>query len=170
MKLNAKGEKLRNIWQQNYFKENNKLGGDSANSNFVEGWSIIDNKEYVKTLTDFCGLMLYGYDDDDCLWIADEWIEMYGENSVIFTDCNGKSYTCIEVKTELLNYFDNMGIYNEDYLKKNIYANENFIDDEEKMVDFYELSKEEFLFSYSYLTEEEYDNTAKLVAERMNNK
>jgi hypothetical protein len=39
----------------------------------------------------------------------------------------------------------------------------NFLDDEEKMRDFYELTKEEFLFSYSYLTEEEYDNTAKLV-------
>ena len=42
------------------------------------------------------------------------------------------------------------------------YSNENFINDEEKMRDFYELTKEEFLFSYSYLTEEEYDNTAKL--------
>jgi hypothetical protein len=49
---------------------------------------------------------------------------------------------------------------------KNIYATANFIDDEEKMRDFYELTKEEFLFSYSYLTEEEYDNTAKLVAEK----
>jgi hypothetical protein len=46
---------------------------------------------------------------------------------------------------------------------KNIYANANFIYDEEKMRDFHELTKEEFLFSYSYLTEEEYDNTAKLV-------
>lgn len=49
---------------------------------------------------------------------------------------------------------------------KNIYANANFIDDEEKMADFYELTKEEFLMSYSYLTEEEYDNTAKLVCDK----
>lgn len=35
----------------------------------------------------------------------------------------------------------------------------SFIDDEEKMRDFRELSKEEFLASYSYLTEEEYDMT-----------
>lgn len=48
----------------------------------------------------------------------------------------------------------------------NIYANANFIDDKEKMRDFYELTKEEFLLSYSYLTEEEYDNTAKLVDEK----
>ena len=35
----------------------------------------------------------------------------------------------------------------------------HFADDEEKMVDFRILTKEEFLFSYSYLTEEEYDMT-----------
>lgn len=46
---------------------------------------------------------------------------------------------------------------------ENIFAIANFVDDEEKMVDFYELTKEEFLLSYSYLTEEEYDNTAKIV-------
>ena len=42
----------------------------------------------------------------------------------------------------------------------------SFINDEEKMRDFKELSKEEFLESYSYLTEEEYDLTAKDVAKR----
>ena len=35
----------------------------------------------------------------------------------------------------------------------------DFLDDEEKMVDFVFLTKEEFLASYSYLTEEEYDAT-----------
>lgn len=42
----------------------------------------------------------------------------------------------------------------------------DFLDDEEKMIDFEILPKEEFLFSYSYLTEEEYN----LTSERMNNK
>ena len=37
--------------------------------------------------------------------------------------------------------------------------NGNFIHDEEKMEDFYNLTKKEFLASYSYLSEEEYDNT-----------
>ena len=36
-----------------------------------------------------------------------------------------------------------------------------FTDDEEKMRDFYILSKQEFLQSYSYLTELEYDLTVK---------
>ena len=38
----------------------------------------------------------------------------------------------------------------------------NFIDDAEKMRDFKMLSKKEFLESYSYLTEAEYDNTMKI--------
>ena len=37
--------------------------------------------------------------------------------------------------------------------------NTSFIDDEEKMLDFFILTKEEFLNSYSYLTEEEYEAT-----------
>lgn len=41
--------------------------------------------------------------------------------------------------------------------------NTPFTDDEEKMKDFYILSKDEFLTSYSYLTEEEYDATYKEV-------
>ena len=35
----------------------------------------------------------------------------------------------------------------------------DFIDDEEKMYDFDRISKEDFLFSYSYLTELEYNLT-----------
>ena len=35
----------------------------------------------------------------------------------------------------------------------------NFIDDREKMWDFFAISKDEFLMSYSYLTEEEYEAT-----------
>ena len=35
----------------------------------------------------------------------------------------------------------------------------SFIDDKEKMIDFIHLSKADFLASYSYLTEEEYNLT-----------
>lgn len=37
----------------------------------------------------------------------------------------------------------------------------NFLTDMEKMRDFCELSESEFLYMYSYLTEEEYNNTMK---------
>jgi len=42
--------------------------------------------------------------------------------------------------------------------------NLNFYDDAEKMADFRKISKEEFLKSYSYLTELEYKLTALEVA------
>ena len=35
----------------------------------------------------------------------------------------------------------------------------NFIDDKEKMRDFFTISKDEFLLSYSYLTEQDYEDT-----------
>ena len=41
----------------------------------------------------------------------------------------------------------------------NEFKNADFIDDKEKMRDFTQLTKEEFLSSYSYLTEDEYNNT-----------
>ena len=40
-----------------------------------------------------------------------------------------------------------------------------FVGDKEKMMDFVELTKKEFLASYSYLTEEEYDATRRIVDE-----
>ncbi len=43
----------------------------------------------------------------------------------------------------------------------------HFADDEEKMVDFFQLTKEEFLNSYSYLNEKDYIETAKEVAKRI---
>ena len=44
----------------------------------------------------------------------------------------------------------------------------NFINDEEKMMDYWDLTKEQFLFSYSYLTEEEYEATREIVDDRDN--
>lgn len=42
----------------------------------------------------------------------------------------------------------------------------NFINDLEKLLDMKEMTKEDFLASYSYLTEEEYDNTLLRVKDR----
>lgn len=39
----------------------------------------------------------------------------------------------------------------------------NFINDEEKMNDFFDNTKEDFLKLYSYLTEQEYNNTEVIV-------
>ena len=100
MKLNKKGKELFDVWEQNYFKENDKRGGNSANGDFVEGWSIIDNDNYVKTLTDECGLLILGY-DDGAIATVDEWIEEGCEGEV------GKlGFTYTDVRNELLNYFE----------------------------------------------------------------
>ena len=56
-------------------------------------------------------------------------------------------------------------------LKEQIRAvkfNGSFIDDQEKMIDFFTISKEEFLNFYSYLTIEEYEATARDVLDRSN--
>lgn len=45
---------------------------------------------------------------------------------------------------------------------KTIYERANFINDMDKMDDFLALTKSEFLSCYSYLTEEEYDNTRRI--------
>ena len=99
MKINEHGKELYDIWYQNYCKENDNLGGNSANGDFVEGWSIIDNTDYIKTLTDVCGLLIFGY-DNEAIDVISEWIEIYGGM--------GKAYgfTYEEIKTELLKYFE----------------------------------------------------------------
>lgn len=99
MRLNKDGEKLREIWEDNFYRENDRLGGNSADGDFVDGWIIIDNDEYVKTLTDECGLLIYGYDDP--LQVVDEWIRDFGKDDVVI---NG--YTLEDVRNELLKYFD----------------------------------------------------------------
>lgn len=43
----------------------------------------------------------------------------------------------------------------------------HFADDKEKMIDFNNLTKEEFLSSYSYLTEEEYNDTVEYLSKTM---
>ena len=56
------------------------------------------------------------------------------------------------------------GLYCDGILSGKKYYSD-FMDDGDKMVDFFKLSKEEFLKSYSYLKEEEYDATLKKVKE-----
>lgn len=45
----------------------------------------------------------------------------------------------------------------------------NFIDDKEKMHDLLWLTREQFLKTYSYITEEEYNNTLDLMWEQLGN-
>jgi hypothetical protein len=51
---------------------------------------------------------------------------------------------------------------------KQISIEETFADDDEKMKDFFLIPKSSFLFSYSYLTENEYDITKDYVLQQIN--
>lgn len=102
MKLNAKGKELYDIWERNYCEENDRLGGNSAKGDYIEGWCIIDNDDYVKTLTDECGLLIFGY-CDDAMYVVEEWMEN--------CNCSGEDicaydFTFTEVLDELKKYFE----------------------------------------------------------------
>lgn len=98
VKLNDLGKELYDIWWKNYKKENDNLGGNSAKGDYIEGWYIIDNDNYIKTITDECGLLLFAY-DENVFDILDEWAEDWNETDKI---CGG--FTIPEVKEELLKY------------------------------------------------------------------
>ena len=100
VKLNHLGNKLYDVWWRNYCRENDSLGGNSAKGDFVEGWCIIDNYDYIKTIEDECGLLLFAY-DEDVFYVLDEWAKDYAETEKI---CGG--FTIQEVKRELLKYVE----------------------------------------------------------------
>ena len=100
MKLNEKGWALHDIWWQNYCKENDRLGGNSAEGDFVDGWCIIDNFDYINNITDECGLLIFAY-DDDAYYRVEEWIKNDGDCEV-----GNLGFTYTDVKSELLKYFE----------------------------------------------------------------
>lgn len=68
-----------------------------------------------------------------------------------------------EMMVSCLNY-----AFGLDKVIENVRFVSDFYDDEDKMIDFFNLSKSEFLKSYSYLTEAEYDATMVVVNEKLN--
>ena len=105
MKMNRKGWNAFDRWHAIYYAENDRLGGDSANGDLVEGWCIIDNYAFIKTLTDECELLVFGYDDCAVDHI-DDYIDIYGENDIYFIDPDGNKYTAKEVRQKLLEYYE----------------------------------------------------------------
>jgi hypothetical protein len=100
MKLNENGQKLWDIWDKKYCNENDRLGGNSKEGNYIEGWSIIDTWDFIHDITDECGLLIYGY-DDDAIWTVAEWIDD-GDT----WDGSRINATYYDVIRELLQYFD----------------------------------------------------------------
>ncbi len=80
------------------------------------------------------------------------------ENCALRSD-DTKSLEACEVIKQFVSHLPNSFENDETPNMQKIGEYTDFYDDEEKMKDFQELSKKEFLASYSYLVEEEYNLT-----------
>lgn len=130
-------------------------------------------EDYVKIYLDAlerikAELIAEGVDVSDGTAITYEFEDTANANEVVgYYVCNEKD----NARKQWRENIDGLDLTDQDKLVdlilKGLYPDDfkdgNFINDEEKMNDFFELSKSEFLESYSYLTEEEYDNTRELV-------
>ena len=105
-KLNAKGWELYKEWERIYEDELHRLQDEMHDPDFVEGWCIIDDYRFVKTVEDQVGLLVFGYDEGVGAYF-DFWTEHGGENEICFTDINGKDYTFAEVEKLVVPYYEN---------------------------------------------------------------
>jgi len=148
MKLNKKGQAAYDRMERYYNRERAWLDAHPEDPLHDElGWSIIDNDDYVRDFEDECALLVFGY-DDYALFHLEEYANMYGNG---WDEEYAFGHTTKEYYDEVYTYFEKEMC--------------GFLTDDEKMHDFFRISKEEFLFSYSYLTEEEYDMTVAEIKE-----
>ena len=116
----------------------------------IKGIKFIFVNSYSDPLIEYKGIRFSSYLVEDTMWARyteegnsdvnnfDNY--MFSHTDEVYELCNLAIASIISIKRKM-----------------------SFIDDKEKMFDFKKLSKEDFLFSYSYLTEEEYDATKFLV-------
>lgn len=97
VKFNSKGWEMYNKWENIYRTELDRLMKED--SNCETGWCIIEGDDFVKTLDDVVGLMIFGY-DDNALGIIDEWIEEYGK------DDSAYGFNLVDIQKELEKYFE----------------------------------------------------------------
>lgn len=105
MKLNKKGEKLYNKWQNIYVEELTKQREQRGDPEWFEGWCIIDDYDHIQTLEDEVGLLVFGY--DGCLEnYFEQWREHYENDECFFRDAFGKGYTLAEVEQACMPFYD----------------------------------------------------------------
>lgn len=103
-KLNKAGRKLFNEWDRKYRAELARLQKELNDPEYTEGWCIIDNYDYVKTVSDEVGLLVFGY-DDNLMAMFDEWREMFTDDYVFLIDEYGVGYKIGEVEELARKYF-----------------------------------------------------------------
>lgn len=97
--LNANGQKLYEKFERFHRERIDEIRKETGDYDYTEGWCVIDNSEYVKTLEDVCGIIIYGYDNDGIDHIC-EYIGDYGENSEY-----DLGFTARQVLVELMKYY-----------------------------------------------------------------
>lgn len=90
-----KGNELYELFNGYYITELEKLRKEKGDPNYVEGWCIIDNSDYVKTIEDLCGLLIYGYDEH-----VFEHLDGFSDDDEYW-----EGYTVKEVREEISKYF-----------------------------------------------------------------
>jgi len=63
MRLNEKGKQLYDKFENFYVTELERLRKEKNDPEYIEGWCIIDNNNYVQDIEDEIGLLIYGYDE-----------------------------------------------------------------------------------------------------------
>lgn len=86
-------------WETKYRNELERLKNEYNDPDYHEGWCIIDNDDFVKTLDDVVGLFIFGY-HDNALGTIDEWIEIYGENDTYY------GFKLVDIMHKLEKYFE----------------------------------------------------------------
>lgn len=86
-------------WETKYWNELKRLKKEYNEPDYHEGWCIIDNDDFIKTLDDVVGLFIFGY-DDNALGTIDEWIEIYGENDTYY------GFKLVDIMHELEKHFE----------------------------------------------------------------
>lgn len=76
MKLNAKGWKIFDKWDGIYADELERLRKEKNDSDYIEGWCIIDDDDHVKTIDDAIGISIFG-DDDYAIYHIMDCVEVY---------------------------------------------------------------------------------------------
>lgn len=103
MKINDKGIALQNKMCALHESVIRKIRIERNDDDYDEGWTVIDDDDYIKTLEDEIALLLYGY-DGYAVDVVQEWMCQYGAYDYI--NINGKLYTNKEVYDELMKYFE----------------------------------------------------------------
>lgn len=97
--LTRKGKLLYLGFEENYENELRRLREIKDDPDYTDGWCIIDDSRYVKTLEDVCGILLFG-EGEHAIDHVKEFIRFNGDN-----DIYDLGYTAKTVLRKLQTYF-----------------------------------------------------------------